>query len=92
MSRPCRAVSMIAAAPLLLGACARTYHPEYHPETSYSYVANATYVQNAIFAGGPSPPGRARPSAKESDPTGTVTSPGGVVIYGDFNGSIYLGR
>lgn len=91
MSRACRAISVIAAAPLLLGGCVRTYHPEYHPETSYSYVANATYVQNAIFAGTASPE-RARPRTKETDPTGTVTSPGGVIIYGDFSGNIYLGR
>ena len=91
MSRACRALSLIATAPLLLGACVRTYHPEYHPETSYSYVANATYVQNAVFAGTPSPE-RVRAGTKKTDPAGTVTSPGGVIIYGDFTGNIYLAR
>jgi TPR repeat protein len=37
-----RALAMLAvcAAPL---ACATTYHPEYHPETRYSFVQNITY-------------------------------------------------
>jgi hypothetical protein len=74
-----RRVGPIALASIALvssSACSRTYHPEYHPETSYSYVQSTTYVKNAIYAA--------------PTPTGSVSSPGAVVIYGSFSGNIYL--
>ena len=84
-------------ASLTLTACSREYHPEYHPETSYTYAQSVTYVKNGIFAA----PGRVKdnepltlPDASTSPevPRGHVTSSGAVVIYGDFSGNIYLGR
>ena len=33
----------LLAPPASLFACSQTYHPEYHPETSYSFVQNVSY-------------------------------------------------
>ena len=49
-----RSVSALAALAALAG-CSRSYHPEYHPETSYSYVQNVTYAQNAWYLGDGAP-------------------------------------
>jgi hypothetical protein len=112
-----RAACVLAIA-YLVAACSRTYHPDYHPETSYTYVEHATYVQNAIFAAsggaagktakkGNDPIGRRagstpalspsesigrRAGSTPSESIGSVDESGAVVIYGDFNGNIYLGR
>ena len=89
-----RAASLIAAS-LLVAACSRTYHPDYHPETSYTYAQNVTYVKNGIFA--PHEPATedslpAPDASAGASPHGRVTSSGAVVIYGDFSGNIYVGR
>ena len=158
-----------ALAPLLIAGCARTYHPEYHPETSYTYAQTITNVQNTIYGSAalpssepeanvgatpPEPPpdvepesgrcaaGRASPCwracyrdadghacavlaamfergdslgrdlddarrlfARACDlgdcglprpavpaQRGRVTAPGTVIVYGNFSGSIYVGR
>ena len=44
-------LSLLALAASLapsLGACTSTYHPEYHPESSYKYVQNVVYAQNLV--------------------------------------------
>ncbi len=141
---------MLAA--LGLTACASTYHPDYHPESRYSYVQNVTYAQNAyvlpddakVDSCAPGKPTEcwwdcykrsngdacdllsvmyeigdrvkrdhataARLQQRACDlgacggladvPTeasagrgsGSVSSAGGVVVYGDFNGTITVGR
>jgi hypothetical protein len=87
-----RAASVIALS-VFVAACSRTYHPDFHPETSYTYAQSVTYVKNGIFAprGAPdeAPPDA---SAGEAAPHGHVTSSGAVVIYGDFTGNVYVGR
>ena len=88
-----RRAAYVLATPILLAGCSRTYHPEYHPETSYSYVQSATYVKTAIFASGGATAGEPAPKRTgQADPRGTVSSPGEVIIYGDFTGNIYLAR
>ncbi len=88
-------------APFLVAGCSRTYHPEYHPVTSYTYAQSATYVQTAIYArgGGSVLPEHGRGErfegtgeALDAASAAEVSSPGGVVIYGNFSGNIYLGR
>jgi len=159
MSRSAVALAAFVAFAASAG-CARTYHPEYHPETRYSFVQNvsigapvdpdrcklgrtgecwrscfeACYLLGVMFETGHGvprshddavrmstlaaklgyapaaidvemaapyvdlwdhetrrasvpPPTRDRRSA-----AGTVSSPGGVVVYGSVNGDIYLGH
>jgi hypothetical protein len=89
-----RAAFMIVAS-LFVAACSRTYHPDYHPETSYTYAQNVTYVKNGIFAPRGAPeeaPSAPDASAGEATPHGRLTSSGAVVIYGDFTGNVYVGR
>jgi hypothetical protein len=83
------ALGLVCAA-AALPACSRTYHPDFHPESSYSYVQNVTYAQNAYVVTPRHPAQEARPPP--SPVRGDVSSPGGMVIYGDFYGSVYLGR
>jgi hypothetical protein len=80
---------------LVLGACSRQYHPEYHPETSYSYVQNVTYAQNVSYGVSL---GDAMQGAAIAYPTSSnvaKASPGpvgAVVVYGNVNGNIVVGR
>jgi hypothetical protein len=55
---PARAGAALACLALLsLGGCVTEYHPEYHPETSYSYVQNiVTVVVPPLPEGAHSPP------------------------------------
>jgi hypothetical protein len=102
---------------LASAACYRSYHPEYHPESSVSYVQNVVYTQKVVVE--PPEPGLPPPidvamaapylrlwerTGKEGNertgsppPTngathGKVTSPGGVVVYGDVYGDVFVGR
>lgn len=63
-----RTALVVLAVPFALAACNREYHPEYHPESQYSFSQNLSYPttifqtsghpagSEAIF-GGPSPGG-----------------------------------
>ena len=44
-------VCVIAA----LGGCANQYHPEYHPESSYSYEQKVSYPTTVFAVGGEAP-------------------------------------
>jgi hypothetical protein len=99
-----------------LGACTSTYHPEYHPESSYKYVQNVVYAQNLVVrppdpkmvpidlemaapyvdlwgrGGAKSEAPASPPPPQRPAPHGKLTSPGGVVIYGDVYGDIFFNR
>src|ERR1700733_11198558 len=77
-----RSVSALAA-PLVLAALAggsRTYPPEYHPETSYSYTQNVTVAQNAWYLGDSSKP--AATDASPASPALPVRDDGTCKPYG----------
>jgi len=168
--RPLARLATLPAVVLLLAGCARTYHPEYHPETRFSFVQNVSYgvpaapevcklgrtgecwrscfehsrgescyLLGVMFETGhgvprshddairmtalaaqlgyapaaidvemaapyldlwthdstraPEPETRHAERAKGTNgEKGTVSSPGGVVVYGSVNGDIYIGR
>jgi TPR repeat protein len=146
-------------AALVSGACSRTYHPEYHPETRYSFVQNisvgegsercklgraaecwrecfhasrgeACYLLGLMFETGHGVArshadaermsslarslgyapasidvemaapyidlwrrgGDRTPRGPQTQPSATVSSPGGVVVYGSVNGDVYVGK
>jgi hypothetical protein len=82
-----------------LAACSRTYHPEYHPETSYSYVQNVTYAEHVWNVGhaegeweSASEPAPTKGAGPRTPPRPEVTPSGIVVIYGDVYGDVQVRR
>jgi hypothetical protein len=110
-----RRLVLVLASSMALVACSTTYHPEYHPESSYKYVQNVLYAQNVVvrpepsgetapidlemaapylnlWSGGGSGQAPPAPVPTPGAPHGKVSSPGGVVIYGDVYGDMFFGR